>query len=164
MNNGKPVDPAEIGGFEAKDRLFVFGIFGAAGLALGLLLPLLAQWAAQVPWMPFQGPLQLLGSFNNGWLTWVRPLAGLILGLLLALYTIHTSAVLSFSGDLIRVRKGSRETVIRRDQVDGVRRQGGTITILNATGRELFKDDVEGDRVEHRNIFIRHGYPWESDS
>lgn len=164
MNNGKPVDVAEIGGFEAKDRLFVFGIFGAAGLALGLLLPLLAQWAAQVPWMPFQGPLQLLGSFNNSWLTWVRPLAGLILGLLLALYTIHTSAVLSFSGDLIRVRKGSRETVIRRDQVDGVRRQGSTITILNATGRELFKDDVEGDRDEHRNIFIRHGYPWESDS
>ena len=164
MNNGKPVDPAEIGGFEANDRLFVFGIFGAVGLALGLLLPLLAQWASQVPWMPFQGPLQLLGSFNNSWLTWVRPLAGLILGLLLALYTIHTSAVLSFSGDLIRVRKGSRETVIRRDQVDGVRRQGSTITILNATGRELFKDDVEGDRDEHRDAFIRHGYPWESDS
>lgn len=33
----------------------VLGLFGAGGAALGALLPLLAAWAVNLPWFPFQG-------------------------------------------------------------------------------------------------------------
>lgn len=155
-------EPTTIGGFDTGGRVFVLALFGAGGLLLGWAFPYVAGWAAELPWVPFQGPLRLLGSFDDTWLTWGRPVIGLVLGLVLALFTFHESPLLTIADEQIEVRSGDDTTVIHRDQVDGVRHTSGKVVILNATGRELFAGEVEGGREEIREAFVRHGYPWES--
>jgi hypothetical protein len=75
--------PTTVGGFDQSGMLWVLALFGMGGLAVGALLPVLARWASDLPWAPFQGPLELLGSFGEPWLVWGRPLLGLAAGLAL---------------------------------------------------------------------------------
>ncbi len=151
-----------VGGFDAEGRWFVLGLLTVAGACLGLLLPLLARWAGELPWMPFQGPLRLLGTVDVDWLVWGRPVIGAALGAALAAWVVTGAAVLVVNEAQVRVvRRGDVERVIRRDQVDGVHRRGSKVVIENAQGRELFADDVEGPKAAVRDAFVRHGYPWE---
>lgn len=129
---------------------------------LGALLPLLARWASGLPWFPFQGPLELLSSFDNAWLVWGRPLLGLGAGLALAGWTLFDSPVLHISSGGIKVqRRGEVQRVIDRSKVDAIYRRGGTFVIETDGGRTLFEGDIEGDRDEIRDAFVSQGYPWE---
>lgn len=163
MSDDSPTpDPSTVGGFDASGRAWVVALFGVGGGAFGALLPLLARLAVQLPWMPFQGPLQLLGSFDQAWLTWLRPAVGLLLGLAFAAWVIMNSPRLHIDGHQVRVeRQGSIDRAIDRDKVDAVYRRGSKLIIESAAGRTLFADDVEGDPDAVRDAFLAHGYPWE---
>ncbi|HET8717159.1 MAG TPA: hypothetical protein VFM50_05355 [Nocardioidaceae bacterium] len=154
--------PTTVGGFDQSGMLWVLALFGMGGLALGALLPVLARWANDLPWAPFQGPLELLGSFGEPWLVWGRPLLGLAAGLAFAIWVILNSPVLTVGREEIEVRRrGQVERVIERTKVDSVHRRGSKVVIETVSGRKLFEDDVEGDRAVVRHAFISQGYPWE---
>ena len=165
MTSVEPPDgaPGEtVGGFDREARIWVFGLFGLGGAAAGLLLPYLAGLAAEVPWMPFEGPIRLAGSFDQPWLVWGRPALGLALGLAFAGWVVLSSPVLHLTSGGIRVeRRGEVERVIDRGKVDAVYRRGSHLVIETKDGRRLFDDDVEGDKAAIREAFARLGYPWE---
>ncbi len=162
MPNESESDGRVIGGFDRAGRIWVLLLFAAGGVALGLLLPLLLRWSADLPWMPFEGPLRLAGSFDDAWLIWGRPLIGAALGAGFALWIILDTPVLHLTAGQITVRKhGEVVRVIPRDKVDAIHRRGGKIVIENATGRVLFSGDVEGDKAEIASAFVETGYPWE---
>lgn len=151
-----------VGGFDRAARAWVLASFGIGGTLAGVLIPWLAGVAADLPWVPFQGPLQLLGSFDDPWLVWGRPAIAALLGLAGAAWVIADAPVLLISRQDIRVRRRGEVTrVIARDKVDGVYRERGTVIILSATGRELFRDDVEGSVEAIRDAFLDCAYPWE---
>lgn len=155
-------DAVTIGGFDTAGRIWVLCMFGFGGLAVGVVLPYLAQWVADLPWAPFQGPLELLASFDQGWLVWGRPILGLLAGLALSGWIITSTAVLVVSASTVEVsRGGSVDRVIDREKIDAIRPRGSKLIIENASGRVLFNDDVEGDRAAIREAFLRHHYPWE---
>lgn len=154
--------PRTVGGFDPGGRAWVLVLFALGGTAVGALLPLLAGWAAELPWIPFQGPLRLLGSFDQTWLVWGRPVIGLLVGLALAAWVILDSPVLEVDARGIQVRRrGAVQRVIERDKVAAVYPKGLKITIETEAGRVLFEDDVEGDKDAVRRAFVEHGYPWE---
>lgn len=164
MTNDEPSSPAPqtVGGFDRSGKLWVLALFGLGGVAVGALLPVLAGWAARLPWVPFQGPLELLGSFDQTWLTWGRPVLGVVVGLTVAVWVILDSPVLDFHDDQIHVRRrGQVERIIERVKVDSVYRRGSKIVVETATGRRLFEDEIEGDKDVLRDAFLSHGYPWE---
>lgn len=151
-----------IGGFDRDDRVWVVLLFAGGGAAVGLLLPLLLRWSADLPWVPFEGPLRLAGSFDDAWLVWGRPLIGAALGAALALWTIVSTPVLHLGADQLTVRqRGEVVRVIPREKIDAVHRRGGKIVVENASGRVLFSGDVEGDKGEIARAFVKAGYPWE---
>ena len=152
----------EIGGFDRSGASWVLVLFGVGGAGLGALIPVLAGWAAELPWVPFQGPLELLGSFDDTWLVWGRPLIGLVAGLAFAGWTIFDTPVLRMSTTEIQVqRRGETERVISREAVDAVYRKGGSTVVESATGRRLFEGDIEDEREVIRDAFLALGYPWE---
>lgn len=158
----RPPAPHRVGGFDRGGQAWVLVLFGAGGAGLGALLPLLARWASGLPWVPFQGPLELLSSFDSTWLVWGRPLLGLLVGLAFAVWVLTDSPVLEISPEAVEVRRrGEVERVIPRAKVDAVYRRRGAIVIESAQGRTLFDADVEGDREAVREAFIAAGYPWE---
>ncbi|MGG5257787.1 YqeB family protein [Phycicoccus avicenniae] len=162
MGNDDADPTRRIGGFDTAGRTFVVTLFGGVGLALGLLLPWLAGFAADNGWVPFGGPVRWLASFDGSWLVWGRPLIGLVLGLAFAAWVLTNTAVLHVGPQEVRVeRRGSVERVIPREAVDGVHRRGSKVVIESAGGRVLFRDDVEGDQAAVREAFVGAGYPWE---
>lgn len=151
-----------MGGFDRSGRLWVLGLFGLGGAGIGALLPLLARWASELPWVPFQGPMSLLGSFDQAWLVWGRPLLGLALGLGFAAWVILDSPVLDIDPERIEVRRrGEVERVIERGKVDAVHRRGSKVVIETDKGRVLFEGEIEGDKAAIREAFLSHGFPWE---
>lgn len=162
MSKPEPAARHVVGGFDTGGRVFVLALFGAVGAGAGVLLPLLARWAADLPWVPFQGPLELLSSFDQAWLVWGRPTLGLLAGLAFALWTISASPVLEITTEEVRVRRhGEVQRVIPRVKVDSIHRRGSATVIQSATGAELFADNVEGDIARLRDAFTATGYPWE---
>ncbi|MQA32955.1 YqeB family protein [Modestobacter roseus] len=150
-----------VGGFDRPARAWVLSLFGAGGAAAGVLLPRLAGWAADLPWVPFQGPLELIGSLET-WPAWGWPAGGLVVGLLFAGYVIAVSPVLHVDPAEVEVRRRGRvERVVPRDAVDAVFRRGSHLVIENRAGRVLFDDDVEGDADLVRDAFLAAGWPWE---
>lgn len=151
-----------VGGFDREGRLWVLAVLGAGGVALGALLPAVAGWLRDAPWVPFEGPLRLLSSFDAPWLTWGRPAIGLAVGLAVAAYILSATPVLEVDLQEVEVRRHGRvERVIARATVAGVYRRGSKLVLENEHGRTLFADDVEGDRDAVRRAFVEHGYPWE---
>lgn len=162
MTRGEDAGTRRVGGFDRAGRLFVVGLFGGGGLAVGGALPWAARLADGHGWVPFGGPLRFLVSFDGSWLVWGRPLVGLLLGLSFAAWVITNTAVLQVGPTEIRVeRRGDVERVIPRATVDAVHRRGSKVVIETAGGRQLFHDDVEGDRAAIRSAFVDAGYPWE---
>ena len=51
--------------------------------------------------------------------------------------------------------------MIQRSKVDAVYSRGSKLVMVTASGRELFAEDVEGDKSAIRAAFIDLGYPWE---
>lgn len=162
MTSHDPAAPTVVGGFDAAGKAFVLAAFAAAGAVLGFVLPWLARWALGLPWVPFQGPLELLSSFDDPWLVWGRPLIGAALGLAVGLWIVLQSAVVEITPEAIQVsRYGSVERVIPRETVGGIHRKGTKTVIEAKEGRVLFDDDIEGDKARIRQAFVAHGYPWE---
>jgi hypothetical protein len=151
-----------VGGFDRMARAWVLALFGVGGVLLGVSVPLLSRWAADLPWMPFRGPLSLLGSFDQPWLVWGRPVLGLAAGTAFAIWVILDSPVLHIDRDEIRVkRRGQVERVIKRSTVDAVYRRHTKIIIETSAGRKLFEGEVEGEKLAIRGAFVHRGYPWE---
>ncbi|WP_151523652.1 YqeB family protein [Serinicoccus kebangsaanensis] len=162
MTDGGDGSGTVVGGFDGAGRSLVAGGFALAGVAAGFLLPLVAQWAAGLPWVPFQGPLELFSSFEGTWLVWGRPLIGAVLGLAFGLWVILESPVLEVRDDALEVRRyGEVQRVIPRETVGGVHRRGSKTVIEAKEGRVLFDDEIEGDKDAVRRAFVDHGYPWE---
>ncbi len=164
MTTHEPPEPSHlsVGGFDRAGKLWVLVIFGLCGTALGALVPLLVRWATGLPWVPFQGPLELLGSFDQPWLAVGRPIIGLAAGLAFAAWVILDSPVLDFHAEEIHVRRrGEVERVIERSKVDSVYRRGSKVVIETANGRKLFEDEIEGEKDVIRNAFLSYDFPWE---
>lgn len=164
-DDGAAGTPRTVGGFDRNGRAWVVALFGLAGAGIGALFPLLAGWAAELPWMPFQGPLRLLGSFDQQWLVWGRPLLGLLAGLAFAAWVIVDSPVLEVDPRRIQVRRrGETQRVIEREKVAAVYPRGSKLVIETEDGRVLFEGDVEGERDQIRETLVQQGYPWEGPS
>ncbi|WP_235737566.1 YqeB family protein [Nocardioides alcanivorans] len=151
-----------VGGFDGPGRVLVCGLFAAVGAVLGAVVPLLARWASDLPWAPFSGPLELLGSFDQAWLVWGRPALVALVGLGFAGWVIAASPVLQVSSTEIQVQRHGRvERVIPREKVDSIHRRGAKTVIESTQGRELFADEVEGGIGPVRAAFVETGWPWE---
>lgn len=163
IDDPAPGPPGQtVGGFDRAARTWLLTLFGVGGTTLGLVLPPLSRWAADLPWIPFQGPLRLLGSLHQPWTVWAGPAVGLTAALALATWIILNTPVLHIDHDQIRVqRHGEVVRVIERAKVDAVYRHRSRLIIESGAGRRLFEDEIEVDRTTLRDAFLANGYPWE---
>ncbi len=163
---GHQGDPTPAGatrlGMTGGDAAFVAVLGAVLGAGAAAALPVVARWVEERG-VPFPGPLQLLASFDSDWLVWGRPLIGLLVGLVAGLLIAHHEPVLHITRESVLVEKGSDRRRIRRADVAGVFREGGTLVIETEQGRRLYEGGVDGSREKVRAAFVDHGYPWENE-
>ncbi|WP_424936008.1 MULTISPECIES: YqeB family protein [Bacteria] len=143
-----------------ETKVFLWVTLGLAGVGLGLILPWLLSWATKLP-IPFLDVLTFLGSIEAPIMVVGRPAVLALIGLVIAFFLTHESAILRISDRQIVVIQGDDQRIIARSQVAGVHQRAGKVKIEAAEGRVLFEDDVEGGRATIAAAFRDHGYPWE---
>ncbi|SCW63692.1 hypothetical protein SAMN04487970_102275 [Paenibacillus tianmuensis] len=151
-------------GFPFIIRALIFVGCTILGIALGYFIPMIAQWASTLPWIPFQGPLKLISSFSGAWVTTVvTSLLGLLAGLWLAEEVIKDTLRVVVSGETIRLEKDGGGQELSFENISMVFLDGKQLVFLGHAGQELARDKYEWASERIVSALTAHGYAWSPD-
>ncbi|MFC0526900.1 YqeB family protein [Phytohabitans kaempferiae] len=133
-----------------------------AGAGAGWLLQALAGWLADLPWIPFKGPIELLASVadNEPLATIVSLAVGAVVGLVLAFIGAMETLRVAITDSDVTLRRGDAKQTVNRSDVRAVFVDGKQLVLLGRESEELAREgfDLGADRM--RDGFLAHGYPW----
>ncbi|WP_063784420.1 hypothetical protein [Streptomyces sp. SBT349] len=147
-------------GLSLVDRLLIIVGAPVLGALLGIVLPSVAEWAADRPWLPVPGPFEVIASFEGRWVAIALGGAGLLLGLVGAAFIVASCLKVTLSDQEIRVEKDSRTRIFARQDVGTVFMDGKQLVILDRETRQLMREAYEGRAGDLACGFGGHGYPW----
>ncbi|WP_236707848.1 YqeB family protein [Brevibacillus choshinensis] len=153
-------NPVTVVGFTQIVHILVLIVPPALGLILGYFIPSIAKWAIQLPWIPFQGPLELIAHFHENWVVFVTTILGLIAGIWLSVEVMKDSLVITVSDDKVSLKiKGTVQNISRVD-VASAFIDGKKVVLLGSTGNELARETYESAPADVARAFVKHDYPW----
>ena len=150
-------------GEHASVRLIRWVGLPVAGVAVGGLLALLAEWLVTLAWVPFRGPLELYDSIPDPWGPVGALGLGLIGGTLLALIAHGERLAVTVSPDRVRLDGDEYTATFERADVTAVFVDGGKLVVLGRDTGELARRPSELDRRELAAAFTEHGFPWREE-
>lgn len=134
-----------------------------AGAALAWGLTFIAEWIVGLAWFPFQGLFELFTDLSKTLQLVVALAAGLLLGVLLALFALHEMLTITVGRDRIGLERGDYRREIDRADVAGVFVQDKRIVVLGHRRQELANTEFDLDRDNLAAALRRHGYAWLPD-
>ncbi|MED4728538.1 DUF308 domain-containing protein [Aneurinibacillus migulanus] len=150
-------------GLSATTGIILYGVFGAVGLVIGYFLPRIAAWAVTLPWLPFEGLIKLINSFNGPWLTIIMAVLGLIAGLVIAYIAIKESLIITITDQEVQLKKDENTQTIALKDIDTVFFDGKQLVILGISGFELAREKNDESAIQVAKAFKEHGYPFSSE-
>ncbi|MBM7515064.1 YqeB family protein [Nocardioides nitrophenolicus] len=150
-------------GSTREDKIWTYALLGSGGVLLLTLGPLLAQWLADVPFVPFKDLLRWVGELDQPWAWVARPAVGLLAGLVGAFLVLVDEWRLEVHDDAIVVVHDRDRRRLAREAVVGVHLDGRKVVIEGTDGRRLFDKRVEAKRDVVIAAFRERGYPIESE-
>lgn len=133
------------------------------GMCAGLAVPWIAERVDGLPWVPFQGPLELVASMPRGWATAAGCVAGLALGVGLAIITLRdTVRVVVASDSIVFDGRGVTRQIARSD-VSAAFLAGRRLVVVDGASREVLYDEVDAKPKRIEQAFRLHAYPWRED-
>jgi hypothetical protein len=131
-----------------------------AGALAGLLLKLLANWAATLSWTPFRGPVELVDSVPEPWATLGALGIGLVCGLVLSLMAHGDRLGVTVSPEQVRLLGDEYDETFARADVAAVFVDHGQLVLLDEDTCELARRPSELDVAALAAAFTKQGYPW----
>lgn len=150
-------------GLSATTGIILYGVFGAVRLVIGYFLPRIAAWAVTLPWLPFEGLIKLINSFNGPWLTIIMAVLGLIAGLVIAYIAIKESLIITITDQEVQLKKDENTQTIALKDIDTVFFDGKQLVILGISGFELAREKNDESAIQVAKAFKKHGYPFSSE-
>jgi hypothetical protein len=147
-------------------RLFVHVGIPLLGAAAGLLLRWLAGRATTVAWMPFQGPLELIDSLPEPYVTIGAVIAGVVAGWVIALLAENEALHASVANQEVTLGRDASALRVSRASATAVFVDGKDLVILGAATEELARSAFDMDADDVRRLaeaFQSHGWPWCAD-
>ncbi|GII90644.1 hypothetical protein Ssi02_08750 [Sinosporangium siamense] len=140
-------------------HLFLWVLFPLIGVGLGGLLVFLIGWLADLPWVPFKGPIDLIDSIPDPWLAVGLPAAGLLIGLVVSMITLHESVSVTISDDRVALTTMGKERAFPREAVEAVFVDAKHLVVLGHHTEELAREKHEGLPISQLEAaFTGHGY------
>ncbi|WP_455709469.1 YqeB family protein [Kitasatospora griseola] len=153
---------------KTSDRVLVAAGFPVLGAGVGFLLKLLAGWASTWPWIPWQGPVDLIAKAPEPAATAGSLLLGAVVGGVVVFLAEQGYVTVTVEKDRITTDRGDSSQSAPRAAVSGVFADRKRLVVLGAQGEELVAEyRNEGadlppvDRLAE--AFGAHGYPWLPD-
>ncbi len=142
------------------ERALVLVIPPVLGLILGYFVPAIADWAVSLPWVPFQGPLELIASIPERWAVIVMALLGLLAGAWLTTEAMKDSLVITVSDEEVVLKIKQTIACFNKRDIASVFIEGKQLVLVDHTGLELAREPYESTPDQIANAFMKHGYPW----
>ncbi len=146
--------------FSKTDKVILWLGFPLIGLVLGWFLPSIAKWGISLPWIPFQGPLKLIASYNGAWVDIVTMILGLIAGIVLTLFSFHESLETSVYDDKVILKIRDDEIILKKRDISFVFMDKKQLVLLGHDNKELFRCKQELNKSRVSAAFIKHHYLW----
>ncbi|MFD0717573.1 hypothetical protein [Paenibacillus sp. GCM10027626] len=146
--------------FSKMDKVILWLGFPLIGLVFGWFFPSIAQWGSSLPWVPFQGPLKLIASYNGAWVGIVTMILGLIAGIALTLFSFHESLETSVYDDKVIFKLRDDEIVFKKKNISLVFMDKKQLVLLGDDEKELFRCKQEVNKRTVGAAFIKHNYFW----
>ncbi|MFG1910937.1 hypothetical protein [Kribbella sp. NPDC048928] len=150
-------------GHSTGDKVLLFGGLPLAGLVLGFFLPRLADWAAGLSWVPFQGVLRLIAAWDSWWVVVVCVVVGLVAGVVLAGMALDDTLKVTITSRSVEFLKHQKTVTVPREKVSVAFLDGKEIVLQDASSRELARekhDQLKSETPKIAAAFRAHGYPW----
>lgn len=143
------------------ERALIWVGFPIVGVALGWLLPFLADWAVSLPWFPFQGPLELVASLPPLPVTVGGLVLGVAAGVVLALVSEAEYTTVTVDDAQVTITREESAQVVERSAVTAVFLDEKALVLLGRATEELARGAGElPAEARLREAFLAHGYPW----
>jgi hypothetical protein len=143
------------------ERALVWVGFPLIGAVAGWLLKSLAEWATTLPWVPFQGPLELVASVPEPYATIGSLALGAAGGLVVAVLAEQDYVRVAVDDDEVTISRGGSSRRVPRASVAAVFLDGKQLVLLGHATEEL--DREGGDLPDGKRLqvaFEARGYPW----
>ncbi len=129
----------------------------------GRLLLAVVHWAVGLPWVPYQGPIELIESINEPYATIGSYAVGFVAGLVLAVLIVADLLSLRITGERVVFTRDGKSKDVERTAVSGAFFDGKKIVLLGHRGEELAREPSDLTQAEVVAAFRAHGYPWLAD-
>ena len=142
----------------AGDGAVLAGVLGAVGAGLGAVVPVLARWLLDAPWLPADELTRWLLGHVGTVPGWVLPVAGAVLGVVAGPVLARMAPAISVSRREVVITAPGRRERFGRSQVAEASVVGPYLVLHDAADVELVHEKVEGDVEALRSALREHGW------
>lgn len=149
-------------GLTPMERVLLLTVPPIIGIILGYFIPIIANWANQLPWIPFQGPIQLIVSIEEKWVVIITAILGLMGGIWLTIAAFRDALTIVITNDEVHLEIKESVRTFSIADITSIFLEDKKLVLLGKSGVELAREtyDSSSDKIEQG--FIKHGYPWSS--
>jgi hypothetical protein len=131
------------------------------GLAVGLIVPVVARWALDLSiGLPFRPVWRVVGGVDRPWEIGINLAIWLAVGLGVAHTALGETVRLTLTDDRLRLEQRDRDETIDRADVADVFLDRDAIVVLDHRSLPLARDPNPASRERTAAAFRAHGYPW----
>ncbi|MBO3741582.1 YqeB family protein [Actinoplanes flavus] len=140
----------------------VLVLFGPAtlGVLLGLALPVVAGWLADVGFPVLGVVWRVAASVDTWWKAAVQAAIFALVGALVSVEMVRGTVRVTVGSGEVRLRTGENEVAVARTDVGALFMDGDALVILDGESRRVFHGEPQAEAGVLERVFREHGYPW----
>jgi hypothetical protein len=142
-------------------HLGVAAVLVGFGAALGWVAPWVVDWGLAQPWLPFKGPLIILGALEGQVGGWLLIVVGAVVGLVVGVLARADTTKIEITARDITFVKGDKKQRFARSQVGTVVLDGSQLVLRDRADVDLIRQKVDGSLPDVASALRSHDWPTE---
>ncbi|WP_028778529.1 YqeB family protein [Shimazuella kribbensis] len=149
-------------GLTPMERVLILTVPPIIGIVLGYFIPVIANWANQLPWVPFQGPIKLIASIEEKWVVIITAILGLIGGIWLTIAAFRDTLIIVITNDEVHLKIKETVQIFSTADITSIFLEDKKLVLLGKSGVELARENYDSSSDKVEQAFIMHGFSWSS--
>jgi len=159
---GKIVNNETIIGLSKGEKLILIIIPPVMGALLGWFIPVIADWAISIPFIPFEGLLEWVAALESQWVSVIAAVLGMLAGIFFVFYAFSKTLKITITDEKVTLNFKEKENHIHKKDISAIYMEGKDLIFLGSKGNELYRGQPESKKEVISQAFQQHWYPWEN--